>query len=534
MRNTLNILQGSDKWLAVRANYFTASEAPAAAGKSKYTTRDDLLKLKHTGIAPDVDSSKQALFDKGHAAEASARPIAEALIDEELSPVTMTFEVDDLKLLASLDGINFDGTIIFEHKLWSNSLAQSVRDNDLPENYTLQLDQQLLVSGAEKCLFMVSDGTEANMVYCWYESNQTKQLALIIMWQQFKEDLKTYVLPVQIEKVEADQIQTLPVPSVIVRGEITASNLTEITPKFDAYLSSVKTELSNDQDFADAEANAKNCRETAKRIVALRENIIAQMITVNEVSSILVNYEEAFNKLGLRLEKAVKEQKESIKLNAVLEARNEYSEFVKLLEKDLPVTLHHKLVAPDFVAAIKGIRTIESMQSRINDCLAQAKTDATTLASDVKHKVAYIQEAIKGYEHLIKLELLAFSDLDYIKLYIENVKSDEDKRKAEHEARIKAQAEADIKARFEHEAELKAFAAQRQAEEVQRAIELEQKKEASITEEKLDHIANAGKQIPSAYEIINAVAIFFKIDEMLAHKYLIETDFINIEFNKVA
>ena len=90
-----------------------------------------------------------------------------------------------------------------------------------------------------------------------------------------------------------------------MRGEITASNLNEIIPQFDAYLEGVKTELVTDQDFADAEANAKNCRETAKRIEALQENIFGQMVSVNEVNSILSDYKEAFNKIGLRLEKSI-------------------------------------------------------------------------------------------------------------------------------------------------------------------------------------------------------------------------------------
>ncbi|MBV5337417.1 MAG: Heme peroxidase, partial [Deltaproteobacteria bacterium] len=59
---TLDLTQGSEEWIAARAKHFTASEAPAMLGLSKYQSRNDLLKQKSTGITPDVDSMKQRLF----------------------------------------------------------------------------------------------------------------------------------------------------------------------------------------------------------------------------------------------------------------------------------------------------------------------------------------------------------------------------------------------------------------------------------------------------------------------------------------
>ena len=52
-----NVQQGSPEWHALRANYFTASEAPAMMGASKYQTRDDLLAMKKTGIVDEPEES---------------------------------------------------------------------------------------------------------------------------------------------------------------------------------------------------------------------------------------------------------------------------------------------------------------------------------------------------------------------------------------------------------------------------------------------------------------------------------------------
>ncbi|HEY0842433.1 YqaJ viral recombinase family protein [Methylotenera sp.] len=498
-RTVLNLQQGTPEWLAARANSDgTASEAPAMFGKSKYQTRLELLDQRKTGLSKEVTSATQAIFDKGHEAEASARKIAEEIIGEELSPTTYMVEVDGLRLMASLDGITFGDDVIFEHKLWNESLAQQVSAGELEEHYTIQMDQELLASGAAKCLFMVSNGTRDKCVFMWYETTDGKATALVNGWHQFHKELETHVPTVKVEKVEAETIKALPVPSVVVRGEITASNLTEITPQFDTYLESIKTELSTDQDFADAEANAKNCREMAKRIEALQENIIGQMVTVNEANGVLGNYKEAFNKVGLRLEKAVKEQKETLKTQAIMKAKLEYADFVTALNKDISVVLSTQLVCPDFAAAIKGVKTLETMQSRINSALANGKVEATTLANDVKTKIAFIEESIKGYEHLFKIDAIVFSNIDYIKLHIQSVKDAEDVRKAKHEAAIKEQAEADARAKIEAEAKAK------EAAEIAAAkAQADAATKSAAENQAQDHIASAGKQIPDGDAITN-------------------------------
>jgi len=112
---THHVQQGTAEWLALRAGYFTASEASAMMGVSKYQTRSDLIKKKSTGIADDIDENTQRLFDRGHATEATARVIAEGIIGQDLYPATVSDDMD--YLLASLDGMTMDDSIIFEHKL---------------------------------------------------------------------------------------------------------------------------------------------------------------------------------------------------------------------------------------------------------------------------------------------------------------------------------------------------------------------------------------------------------------------------------
>lgn len=79
-----NLTQGSPGWHAFRATKFGASDAAAMLGISPYQTRNELLRQKFTGTGKEVSADLQRVFDKGHEAEALARPIVERLIDAEL------------------------------------------------------------------------------------------------------------------------------------------------------------------------------------------------------------------------------------------------------------------------------------------------------------------------------------------------------------------------------------------------------------------------------------------------------------------
>lgn len=67
-RTTHAVQQGTGAWLRLREGFPTASEAPAALGVSKYVTRSELLRRKHTGVQPEPDAATLGKFAAGHAA----------------------------------------------------------------------------------------------------------------------------------------------------------------------------------------------------------------------------------------------------------------------------------------------------------------------------------------------------------------------------------------------------------------------------------------------------------------------------------
>ena len=205
---TLQVQQGSSEWAAERARRFTASEAPAMMGASKFQTRAELLRQKATGIVPEVDAATQRRFDAGHATEAAARALLEQYLGD-LFPVTAVHDTDD-RLLASVDGITLDDSTLFEHKLWSEALASQVRAGELDAHYYWQLEHQLLVTGAERVIFVTSDGTRERWSQMEYRPVPGRRGQLIAAWDQFAQDLATYTPPAAAAVVVAQPVQAQP------------------------------------------------------------------------------------------------------------------------------------------------------------------------------------------------------------------------------------------------------------------------------------------------------------------------------------
>jgi len=257
----IELKQGTTEWHDFRTAHFGASEASAMLGISPYKSRNDLLKEKSTGISKAIDPATQRVFDRGHQVESLARPIIESFLEEELYPVIVT----DGKLSASCDGLTMDGYIAWECKQYSDKLFESVSNCVLPEHHWPQCQQVLYITGAERLLFTCSDGTKEGTANIWILPDKDQQQAIVDGWAQFERDLAGYTPAVVIEPPKAEPLERLPAVTVQVKGELTLCNLNEVIPLFDDFLTNAKIDLVTDDDFAQAEAEAKLGRETAKK-----------------------------------------------------------------------------------------------------------------------------------------------------------------------------------------------------------------------------------------------------------------------------
>lgn len=417
-------------------------------GLSKYTSRNELLRQKATGIAKDIDANTQRLFDAGHEAEEAARPIAESIIGYTLYPVTGTAEIDGLPLLASFDGLTLMENDAWENKLWNTEFAAYVLNtNDAPDTHWPQLEQQLLVSGARRVLFTVCDGTEDNLVVLWYESKPERRARLIAAWKQFAEDLKNYqhveIIPAA---VAAPQIQ-LPAVSVQVLGNIEIrDNLTAFGDALRAYVERINRKPETDQDFADLEATVKTLEKAEAALDAAENGALAQAESIDKMRILVAKSRDLARSTRLTIEKLVKAEKENRRAKIVADSKEALRKFVAELNarvKFMPEVLS------DFASAIKGKKTLTSIKNAADTELARASSEASMIASMIDANLKVYVELASGYE-------ASFADLGkivnqqpeacraIIEQRIVQQKAQEEARRAAEAERIRAEERAKI------------------------------------------------------------------------------------------
>lgn len=448
---THNCAQGSEEWRALRAKFFTASEASAALGASKYQKRSDLIKGKATGIVADVSDSTQFLFDKGHQAEAAARPIVEAQLSEELFPVTMSREVDGLPLLASLDGITMMGDIIWETKLLNESLKDDVQQSKLHNHYAFQIEQQLLVSGAEKCYFTTSDGTPDGTFGMWYESRPELRAALLAGWKQFVADVADYIPEeAKPEAPTGKSPDALPALRIEVTGMVTASNLEQFKTAALSVFRGINTSLQTDQDFADAEKAVKFCKDAEERLEAAKSHALGQTESIDALFKTIDAIKEEARAVRLKLDKLVKAEKENRKGEIITKARAELVGHVEGLHKRIGFSCIH-VDGGIFASAITGLKSLDSMRDKVSVALANAKVEANAVADRINENHATVEDMslFPDFPQVCQKLPEDFAALMAMRIGQRQARLDAERERIRAEEQAKAQREADAKAAAE-------------------------------------------------------------------------------------
>ena len=393
--------QGSPAWHAARAKHFCASEAAAALGLSKYTTRDELLRQKATGLAEEVSPAKQRLFDAGHQAEALARPIAEGIAGTEFFPVVATREVEGMPLLASFDGIDLLDEVIWENKMPNQSLVQQVQAGDLEPHYYLQLEHQLLVSGASRALFTTSDGTPKGTHPLWYESKPERRAQLIAGWKQFSADLAAYVPPEpKPAPVVAEPMESLPAVSMRLDGKLAVvSNLPDFATALRAFIERIPAKPDTDQDFANAEAACKSLKRAEDALTAGEDAALGEMVDFEAMRRQVRDLKELARATRLATEKLVTARKEQIRGEIVAGGVAALRDHIASLNTRLGKPYMPQVPA-DFGGVVKGKRTVDSLRGAVNDELARAKIAANEVADRIQVNLRWFAEYAKGYEFL--------------------------------------------------------------------------------------------------------------------------------------
>ncbi len=495
-----NLEQGSQAWHDFRATHFGASEAAAMLGLSKYQTRTELLTAKKTGITPEVSEFTQSLFDKGHATEAAARAILEERLDEELYPAVYSKG----KLSASVDGIDMVETFGFEHKLFNQELFDSIKTGVLPEEYQPQCQQVLYVTGANAVYFVCSDGTEENFAMARVEPDPKWIARIIEGWAQFEKDLAKFVPVIHAEKPVVEPLKALPALAIQIKGEVSLSNLPRFKEAADAFVATIKTDLTTDQDFADAEANVKFLDEAEKSLELAKKAALSQTADIDELMRTIDQIKDSMRIKRLALDKLVKSKKEEIKAGIVTAAQSKLSAHVAELNVEIkPVVLS---IRGDFANAIKGKRSISSLHDAVDTELSRCKIEADSIATGVRKNLALLNEQAPNAKALFAdLNTLALKEPEDFAVVVQNRLAAELARVAKIEAEAKARAEA------------QATAQAAQAAPTEPAIVMSPNTVSVPT----TPTTKKEKRIPSLCEIASLVAFDYAVDAKTATIWIV-------------
>ena len=445
---THDLIQGSAQWLAYRTQHFNASDAPAMLGVSPYKTRSQLLHELHTGLTPEVDQATQRRFDDGHAAESAARPMAEEIVGQDLYPVVGS----DGELSASFDGLVMDESIVWEHKLMNVDLAYSLADGVIPDQYHPQLEQQLLVSGAEKVLFMGTSLDRTAMEHVWYYSNPALRKRLIDGWKQFAEDLANYKLPAVTIEAVGRTPETLPALHIQVTGMVTASNLAAYKEHALAVFSGINRELTTDQHFADAEKVVKWCGDVEDRLEAAKQHALSQTASIDQLFKAIDDIAAEARRTRLELDKLVKGRKEALRVEIVTEGVKALATHLEALNTRIGKP-YMPAVVSDFAGAIKGKRTLDSMRDAVATTLANAKIEANAIADKIHVNMRALNEKPELAFLFSDVRSLVLKEPDFVEMTIKS-------RVAEHQAIDAARIETE-RQRIANEERAKAEASER-------------------------------------------------------------------------
>jgi putative phage-type endonuclease len=493
----LNFVQGSAEWHAHRAQHFNASDAPAMLGCSPFKTRAQLLHEMHTGLAPEVDASTQRRFDEGHRFEALARPLAEDIIGEPLYPMVGA----EGKLSASYDGLPMAEDVPFEHKRLNAELRAMLQGCDpelagrtLPKLYRVQMEQQLHVCKGERVLFMATEwqGDQCvAMFHCWYYPDEELRAEILRGWEQFERDLAAYVPPAA-STVVAEPVQALPAVTVQVAGTIA------ITDNFRAFEVALRDFLEHrlirtpktDQDFADLDVQIKAMKGAEAALDAAEGQMLAQIQTVDQAKKTKDMLAKLVRDNRLMAEKLLSSEKERRRgeivaggigaLKAHVDALNQ-----RLGKPYMPATAS----AADFGTAIKGLKSLASMEDKVATTLANAKIAANEIADRIDANLKALREHAKDHAFLFAdtgtLVLKAPEDcLAAITSRIAAHKAAEERRAAElaerERARIRAEEEARARAQAQREQQEREAAERRQQQETAALAEQERRSEEAL------------------------------------------------------
>jgi predicted phage-related endonuclease len=304
--------------------------------------------------------------------------------------MVMADVIDGVHISVSLDGITQGYDTTFEHKSLNKNLEAALDAGTIPDMYHPQMEAGLMVSGATRCLFMASrNGDMETARHAWYESNPALRPRIIAACKQFAVDLANYQHVETVAAPVAATIEALPALFVQVEGKVLATNLDAFKLSAQKFIDGIKTELVNDQDFADADKMVKFLKDGEERLALAKSQALSQTASIDELFRTVDAISEQMKAKRLALDKLVKAEKENRRVEIVRGAQDAYMAHVDGLNKRIGDFMPR--IVPAFAESIKGLKSLDSMRDKVSATLANGKIEANECADRIQINLATLE-----------------------------------------------------------------------------------------------------------------------------------------------
>lgn len=227
----VNLNQNTVKWKDWRGRGVGASDAPAIMGESPWTTPLECW-LDKTGLRekPEFNAFAIVAMRRGQELEPKARELFEKQHGTAFPAVSAEHK-EYAFIRASFDGYNEQENAILEIKCPGKVDHEKAVKGNLPGKYRAQVQQQLLVSGAEKCYYVSWDGQGDEIVVLEVLPDPKYQEELLNALIDFWDKVTTLTMPPvsredalkfaeDVQKKQQALDRAIKVLNLIISGEV--------------------------------------------------------------------------------------------------------------------------------------------------------------------------------------------------------------------------------------------------------------------------------------------------------------------------
>lgn len=170
----INLEQGSEEWLDYRMGKVGASEVSHLFDINPFCKAADQTKFL---LGLKLGFNSIFINDAMRAGNENEADIIK-FIEDKFDIVTQPLVGHRGDISASFDGITLERDIVVEVKYSEYTYDYILKHGEAPDYYTLQIQQQMLVSGAREAIFAAMNPKTRDIQYCKLESDDFLQASI--------------------------------------------------------------------------------------------------------------------------------------------------------------------------------------------------------------------------------------------------------------------------------------------------------------------------------------------------------------------